>query len=105
MKTPVALFTALLLAGCARQIEGIYVDADGVPTFRLANGKYYGTSVAAGEAKPAHGVHAAAMPIPLPYKVDGTRLIVETRRGDKVMAILPDGTLQATGDHVKYVRR
>lgn len=105
LATLTVLLTALVLAGCARQIEGIYVGPDGEPGFRLVNGKYYGTSVDAGEARPSRGAHGAAMPIPMPYKVDGTRLIVATLHGEKVMQILPDGALQATAQPVRYVRR
>lgn len=100
------LFVAALLSlgGCARQIEGSYVDPHGTAAFRLVNGKYYGTSVAANEARPARVAGHASMPIPLPYKVDGARLIVEKRQGNEVLDILPDGTLRRNGVGVNYIR-
>ena len=96
---------ALALAACARPIEGLYVDAQGMTAFRLMNGKYYGTSIAADEARAARMPGQDAMPIALPYKVDGARLIVEKRGGNTFLEILPDGTLRRPGTPVRYVRR
>lgn len=75
-----------------------------MPAFRLLNGKYYGTSVAALEAKPARVAGAQAMPIPLPYKVDGERIIVEKPGGAMVLYILPNQVLHASGTTHRYVR-
>ena len=97
--------TAAALTGCAPQIEGSYVDQEGAPAFRLMNGKYYGTSVDASEARPARWAGGQIMPIALPYKVDGERLIVQKAHGVRVLYIMPDLALRQPDSKVRYVRR
>ena len=105
LKTLHALLCLAALAGCARQIEGSYVDQDGAPVFQLMNGKYYGTSVAASEARAPLRAGGQARPIALPYKVDGERVIVQKPQGARILYIMPDQTLRAPDTEVRYVRR
>ena len=94
----IPVLLAALLAGCAPQLEGAYFNDAGAQAFTLAHGKYYGTSVAASEARPARRENLAPMPIPFPYKVDGKLLIVEKRDRLAAFEILPNGNLLARQD-------
>ena len=105
MKTVIVSLAAATLAACAPQIEGSYVDQNGAPAFRLMNGKYYGTSVAAHEARAARRAGGQAMPIAMPYKVDGKRLLVLNPQGMRVLYVMPDQTLRPAAGTLRYVRR
>jgi hypothetical protein len=97
MKTISALFSLALLAGCAPQLEGDYVNDAGAQAFTLAHGKYYGSS--ASEARAPR----RSVPIPYPYKVDGKLLIVEKGDQQAALEILPNGRLRARHDGREFV--
>lgn len=82
----IAALAAIFLAGCAQQLEGAYVDVTGAPAFKLANGKYF--------EPPAANPRVRARHLPLPYKVDGSVLIVGNGEQRTTFAILPGGALQ-----------
>jgi hypothetical protein len=107
MKAICAVLLLALLAGCAPQLEGAYLNDAGVLAFTLAHGKYYGTSVAASEARPARRHDVAPMPIPFPYKVEGKLLIVEKGKHLAAFEILQNGNLKALqdGPEIVFVRK
>lgn len=82
----IAALAAIFLAGCAQRLEGAYVDVTGAPAFKLVNGKYL-------EPPPANP-RVRARQVPLPYKVDGSVLIVGNGEQRTTFAILPGGVLQ-----------
>jgi len=89
MKTLSAVILCAFLGGCAPQLEGTYFNDAGAQAFTLAHGKYYGTS-----ASEAHAPQRS-VPIPYPYKVDGTLLIVEKGEQQATLEILQNGNLKA----------
>ena len=90
-----------MLAGCAPQLEGEYVDAQGAVAFRLAHGKYVRTNADGSLYLHARSGHAP-LPIASPYKIDGQALLVAgaTRaRPNRVQfTILPNGRLKLSQD-------
>ena len=89
MKILSAIALCAAAGGCAPQLEGDYFNDSGAQAFTLAHGKYYGTG--ASEAHPPQ----RSVPIPYPYKVDGTLLIVEKGDQQAALEILPNGNLKA----------